>query len=53
MQCSNKTMSLKIPNEVGACVIRDWLSDKPRDNIAHDNLVSTGAVSDMVRPERL
>jgi hypothetical protein len=29
-------------------VIRDWLSGKPRDKIALDNFVSTGAVSDIV-----
>jgi len=41
-------MPLRIPSEVRACVIRDWLSGKPRDKIARDNLVSAGAVSDMV-----
>jgi hypothetical protein len=41
----NKIMPLKIPSEVRASVIRDWLNGKPRDTIAHDNLVSSGAVS--------
>jgi len=39
-------MPLKVPSEVRALVIRDWLSGKPRDTIAHDNVVSFGAVSD-------
>lgn len=29
-------------------MIRDWLNGKPRDTIAHDNVVSAGAVSNMV-----
>jgi hypothetical protein len=33
-------MPQKIPREVRASVIRDWLSGKPRDTIAHDNMVS-------------
>jgi hypothetical protein len=41
-------MPLKIPSEVRASVIRDWLSGKPRDTIAHDNMVSAGAVSNIV-----
>jgi DNA-binding transcriptional MerR regulator len=41
-------MPLKIPSEVRASVIRDWLNGKPRDTIAHDNVVSAGAVSNMV-----
>jgi hypothetical protein len=41
-------MPLKIPSEVRVSVIGDWLSGKPRDKIAHDNLVSAGAVSDIV-----
>ena len=31
--------------EVRDSVIRDWLSGKPRDTIAHDNMISTGAVT--------
>ena len=42
-------MPLKIPSEVRASVIRDWLSGKPRDTIARDNVVSAGAVSNIVR----
>jgi DNA-binding transcriptional MerR regulator len=45
-------MPLKIPSEVRASVIRDWLNGKPRDTIAHDNLVSSGAVSNMVNKWR-
>jgi hypothetical protein len=41
-------MPLKIPSEIRASVIRDWLDGKPRDTIARDNMVSTGAVSNMV-----
>jgi DNA-binding transcriptional MerR regulator len=43
---------LKIPSEVRASVIRDWLNGKPRDAIAHDNVVSSGAVSNMVNKWR-
>jgi len=38
--------------EVRALVIRDWLSGKPRDTIAHDNVVSFGAVSNIVNEWR-
>lgn len=41
-------MPLEIPSEVRASVIRDWLSGKPRDTIARDNVISAGAVSNMV-----
>lgn len=41
-------MPLKVPSEVRALVIRDWLSGKPRDTITHDNVVSFGAVSNIV-----
>jgi hypothetical protein len=41
-------MPLKIPSEVRASVIRDWLNGKPRDTVARDNVVSSGAVSNMV-----
>jgi hypothetical protein len=33
-------------------VIRDWLSGKPRDTIARDNVVSCGAVSNIVKEWR-
>jgi DNA-binding transcriptional MerR regulator len=45
-------MPLKIPSEVRTSVIRDWLSGKPRDTIAHDNGVSSGAVSNIVKEWR-
>ena len=45
-------MPLKIPSEVRTSVIRDWLSGKPRDTIAHDNGVSSGAVSNIVNEWR-
>jgi DNA-binding transcriptional MerR regulator len=45
-------MPLKVPSEVRASVIRDWLSGKPRDTIARDNVVSAGAVSNIVREWR-
>ncbi|HYV52220.1 MAG TPA: hypothetical protein VE971_02905 [Candidatus Eisenbacteria bacterium] len=45
-------MPLKVPSEVRALVIRDWLSGKPRDTIAHDNVVSFGAVSNIVNEWR-
>jgi hypothetical protein len=45
-------MPLKIPSEVRAAVIRDWLKGKPRDTIAHDNALSAGAVSNMVNEWR-
>jgi DNA-binding transcriptional MerR regulator len=41
-------MPLKIPTDVRASIIRDWLNGKPRDIIAHDNMVSTGAVSNII-----
>jgi hypothetical protein len=41
-------MPLKVPREVRAALIRDWLSGKPRDTIAHDNIVSSGAVSNII-----
>ena len=45
-------MPQKIPLEVRASVIRDWLSGKPRDTIAHDNMVSAGAVSYIINEFR-
>jgi hypothetical protein len=45
-------MPQKIPLEVRASVIRDWLSGKPRDTIAHDNMVSAGAVSYIINELR-
>jgi hypothetical protein len=42
-------MPLKVPSEIRASVIRDWLSGKPRDTIARDNVVSAGAVSNIVK----
>jgi hypothetical protein len=41
-------MPLKIPQDVKAAVIRDWLSGKPRDTIARDNLLSAGSVSSII-----
>jgi hypothetical protein len=38
-------MPQKIPNEVRASLLLDWLSGKPRDTIAQDNMVSAGAVT--------
>jgi uncharacterized protein YjiS (DUF1127 family) len=45
-------MPQKIPREVRASVIRDWLSGKPRDAIAHDNMVSAGAVTYIINEFR-
>jgi hypothetical protein len=45
-------MPQKIPREVRASVIRDWLSGKPRDTIAHDNMVSAGAVTYIINEFR-
>jgi hypothetical protein len=41
-------MPLRIPSDVRAAVIRDWMSGKSRDGIARDNSVSAGAVSNIV-----
>jgi hypothetical protein len=35
-------MPLRIPGDIRAAVIRDWLNGKPRDAIARDNSASAG-----------
>lgn len=45
-------MPLRIPGDVRAAVIRDWLNGKPRDTIARDNLLSPGSVSNIVNEWR-
>jgi len=45
-------MPQKISSEVRDSVIRDWLSGKPRDTIAHDNMISTGAVTYIINEWR-
>jgi hypothetical protein len=45
-------MPLKIPGDVRAAVIRDWLNGKPRDAIASDNPLSAGAVSNIINEWR-
>jgi hypothetical protein len=41
-------MPLRIPGDVRAAVIRDWLNGKPRDTIARDNSLSGGSVSNII-----
>ena len=45
-------MPLRIPGDVRAAVIRDWLNGKPRDSIARDNSLSPGSVSNIVNEWR-
>jgi hypothetical protein len=45
-------MPQKIPREVKESVIGDWLSGKPRDTIAYDNMVSAGAVTYIIKELR-
>lgn len=45
-------MPLRIPGDVRAAVIRDWLNGKSRDTIARDNLLSPGSVSNIVKEWR-
>jgi hypothetical protein len=41
-------MPPRIANDIRAAVIRDWLKGKPRDTIALDNFLSSGAVSNLI-----
>ena len=45
-------MPLRIPGDVRAAVIRDWLNGKPRDTIARDNSLSAGSVSNIINDWR-
>jgi hypothetical protein len=41
-------MPLRIPGDIRAAVMRDWLNGKPRDAIARDNSLSAGSVSNII-----
>ena len=45
-------MPLRIPGDVRAAVIRDWLNGKPRDAIARDNSLSSGSVTNIINDWR-
>ena len=45
-------MPLRIPGDVRAAVIRDWLNGKPRDTIARDNSLSPGSVTNIINDWR-
>ncbi|HET7147660.1 MAG TPA: hypothetical protein VFI73_04095 [Candidatus Nitrosopolaris sp.] len=45
-------MPLRIPGDVRAAIIREWLNGKPRDTIARDNSSSTGSVSNIINDWR-
>ena len=45
-------MPLRIPGDVRAAVIRDWLNGKPRDTIARDNSLSAGSVTNIINDWR-
>jgi hypothetical protein len=45
-------MPLRIPGDIRAAVIRDWLNGKPRDAIARDNSLSAGSVSNIINDWR-
>jgi hypothetical protein len=45
-------LPLRIPGDVRAAVIRDWLNGKPRDTIARDNSLSAGSVTNIINDWR-
>jgi hypothetical protein len=45
-------MPSRLPDHIKTLVIQQWLKGEPRDKIAFENGVSTGAVTDIVNQWR-
>ena len=45
----NRGMALSFSKPLKEGIIKDWLRGKNRDTIAHENGLSTGTVSNIVR----